>query len=86
MFRVVGKVHGGSMRERWHSGLYLGKRPGSEENLVMTDTGKVVRARAIREVQRAVTIEDLNRLKGTPHDPVGTLRGGGRDEGRGGRA
>ena len=71
------------MRERWHSGLYLGKRPGSEENLVMTESGKVVRARAIREVHRAVTMEDLDKLKGTPHDPVGTLRGGGRDEGRG---
>ena len=82
MFRVVGKVQGGEMRERWHSGIFLGKKAGSEENLVMKSDGGVVRARAIREVHRTVSLAELDQLQGTPHDPAGTLRGGGRDEGR----
>ena len=71
------------MQARWFTGVNLGKRPGSEENLVMTETGAVVRARALREVLRPVTMEDLNKLKGAPHDPAGTMRAGGHDEGRG---
>ena len=82
MFRVVGKVQGGDMRERWHTGLFLGKRPGSEENLVMKEDGGVVRARAVRELLRPVTLADLDKIRGTPHDPTGTLRGVPRDEGR----
>lgn len=82
MFRVVGKVQGGDMKERWHSGIFLGKKAGTEENLVMTLDGAVVRARAVREVHRVLRLEDLDILKGTPHDPAGTLRAGHRDEGR----
>ena len=83
MFWVVGKVQGGMMKERWMSGLYLGKRPGSEENLVMTEEGKVVRARAIKEMHKTLRMEALDKLMGTPHDPVGTLRAAVRDERRG---
>ena len=82
MFRVVGKVNGGDMHERWHSGIFLGKKAGSEENLVMKGDGGVVRARAIREVHRDISMIDLNQLRGTPHDPVGNLRGDSRDEHR----
>ena len=48
----------------------------------MTLEGKVVRARAVREMHRALRLEDLNVLVGTPHDPVGAFRAGSRDEGR----
>ena len=71
------------MKELWMSGLYLGKRPGSEENLVMTEEGKVVRARAIEEMHKTLRMEDLDKLMGTPHDHVGTLRAAVRDERRG---
>ena len=67
MFRVVGKVQGGMMKVRWMSGLYIGKRPGSEENLVMTEEGKVVRARAIKEMHKMLRMEDLDKLTVTPH-------------------
>ena len=46
----------------------------------MTEDSKVVRARAVREVHRELTMDCLNKLKGTPHDPVGTPRGGGRHD------
>ena len=72
------------MKERWHSGFFLGKKAGSEENLVMTSSGSVVRARAIREMHRPLLLADLDVLTGTPHDPVGTLRAGPRDVARGG--
>ena len=70
------------MGERWHSGIYLGKKAGTEENLVMTMSGSVVRARAVREVHRRLCLQDLEVLSGTPHDPAGVLRPAGRDEGR----
>ena len=82
MFRVVGKVQGNNLSEGWYSGVFLGKRPGSEENLVMKEDGAVVRARAIREVAREMRLENYDVLKGTPHDPAGTLRGFPRDEAR----
>ena len=73
MFRVCGKVQGSLMQERWYEGIWLGKRLGSEENLVMTSNGKVVRSRAVREQSSVVKIEDLDKLISTPHDPTGTF-------------
>ena len=60
----------------------LGKRAGSDENLVMTQDGNVVRARAIKEAYRALRLQDLDVLRGSPHDPTGTFRGEARDGGR----
>ena len=57
---------------------------GTEEHIVMREDGSVVRARAIREVDKKLTIEDLAVLCGQPHDPTSTVRSGGeRDQGRG---
>ena len=50
---------------------------------MMTEEGKVVRARAIKEMHKTLRMEDLDKLIGTPHDPVGTLRAAVRDERRG---
>ena len=82
MFRVCGKVQGSSMGERWFHGIFLGKKAGTEENIVMRENGSVVRARAIRELQKIITLKDYDVLRGTPHDPIGTLRGVTRDVGR----
>ena len=83
MFRVVGKVEGSLMAERWFSGIWLGKKMGTEEHLVMKEDGAVVRARAVREVEGKKTLEDYDVLTGQPHDPIGTLHAGGkRDESR----
>ena len=47
MFRVCGKVHGGVMRQRWQSGIWLGQRFSSGEHIVaMLGSGKVYRARS----------------------------------------
>ena len=82
MFRVCGKVDGGNLTERWHAGKWIGKRMGTEEHLVMTMDGKVVRARAIREFDEKVTLKDFDVLVSTPHDPTGTIRLAMRDTGR----
>ena len=82
MFRIVGKVKGGDMKERWYSGIFLGKRAGSDENLVMTQDGNVVRARAIKETHCALRLQDLDSLRGSLHDLAGILRGEVRDDGR----
>ena len=39
----------------------------------MRENGSVVRARAIKELQKMLTLKDYNMLRGTPHDPIGTL-------------
>ena len=82
MFRVCGKVGSASMAERWYSGIWLGKRLGTEEHVVMKEDGTVVRARSVREVDKNLTIADLNVLTGRPHDPLSTIRGVPRDAGR----
>ena len=82
MFSVCGKVQGSSMGERWFHGIFLGKKAGTEENIVTRENGSVVRARAISELQKILTLKDYDVLRGTPHDPIGTLRGVARDVGR----
>ena len=78
-FRVCGKVQGSSMGERWFNGIFLGKKAGTEENIEMRENGSVVRARAIREFYKVLTLKDYDELRRTTPDPVGTLRGVARD-------
>ena len=82
MFRVCGRVDGGNLAERWHNGKWIGKRLGTEEHYVMQLNGKVVRARAIREMEQMAKLSDFDVLVSTPHDPTGTLRTAPRDSGR----
>ena len=74
MFRVSGKVAGGIMQARWMPGIWVGKKLHSDEHLVMKEDGIVVRSRAVREMTKDITINDLDILKSTPHDPLGTIR------------
>ena len=79
MFRVVGKVEGANMSERWLTGLWLGKKFGTEEHIVLRPDGLVVRARAVREIEKKISLKDFDHLRSAPHDPLGTLRGIPRD-------
>ena len=45
----------------------------------MTEYGAVVRARAVRDLERSVTLSDSDHLRGQLHDPTGTIRGVQRD-------
>ena len=66
MFRVFGKVQGSSMGERWFHGIFLGKKAGTEENFVIRENGSVVRALAIGEFHKVLTLKDCGVLRGTP--------------------
>ena len=46
LHRVTGKPIGGVVAPRWLPGTWLGKTWSSDEHLVATETGKVVRARS----------------------------------------
>ena len=43
-----GKHHGGSMKERWGKGIILGKLWTSDEYVLFSDEGKIVKARSIK--------------------------------------
>ena len=62
MFRVCGKVQASSMGERWFHGILLGKKAGTEENIVMRENGSVVKARAIKELQKMLAHKDYDVL------------------------
>ena len=49
----------------------------------MTEEGKVSRARAKNEMHKTPRMEDLDNLRGTPHDAVEPLRPAARVERRG---
>ena len=83
MFRVCGKVEGGNLAERWHTGRWVGKRLGTEEHFIMQADGRVVRARAVREMEETLSLADFDVLVSTPHDPTGTIRAALKDKGRG---
>ncbi len=40
----------------------------------MKDDGLVVRSRAVREMDQDLCKADLDKLRSTPHDPLGTIR------------
>ena len=74
MFRVSGKVAGGIMQERWFPGIWVGKKLHTDQHLVMKEDGLVVRSRAVRETSQELTLADYDKLKSTPHDPLGAIR------------
>ena len=75
MLRVMDKVSGGVMQERWVEGTWLGSRFTTLEHLVARKSdGVVVRTRAVRDLQKSPTAEDLVRIIGHPHAPQGVQR------------
>ena len=44
----LGKHQGGSMKERWTEGTFVGKRASSDEYIIILDNGTVVKARSIK--------------------------------------
>eukprot|EP00971_Amphidinium_carterae_P337087 6473751-Amphidinium_carterae.1 len=73
MYRVSGKPQGSSMLPRWHHGIWLGKRFASDENIVSTRCGVVVRARGVRSVSQEQLFDSvlLDEVKGTPWNADG---------------
>ena len=75
MLKVMDKVSGGVMQERWVEGTWLGSRFTTLEQLVARKSdGVVVRTRAVRDLHQSPTVEDLDRIIGHPHAPQGVQR------------
>ena len=73
--RLTGKPRGGVMRSRTITGIWLGMRFSTGENLVTFGDGLVVRARSIYEVpeEERWRSDLLEGIKGSPWAPSGTL-------------
>jgi hypothetical protein len=73
MHRLPGKPQGSLMAARWLPGTCLGKRFNTEEHIVATSEGKIVKARAVRlvDAQALWSMEKLMDIKGVPWDPSG---------------
>ena len=75
--KVLGKLEGGRMQPRWISGIWLGKRWGSDEHIVSLPGGKVARARNVRPSAEGFNRELFDEIVGRPCDPSGTWDGAG---------
>ena len=63
------------MQERWVEGTWLGSRFTTLEHLVARKSdGVIVRTRAVRDLQKSPTVEDLDRIIRHPHAPQGVQR------------
>ena len=72
MHRLSGKVRGGVLVDRWHNGHWVGKNASSDEHLVMTDAGTVIRTRAVRGLDKPMEADRLMTIK-PPHGIVTTM-------------
>ena len=75
--RIPGKPQGGLMEARWIPGTWLGKRYATEEHIVATADGRVVKTRAVRPRERGEkwNKEKVLGVKGTPWNPSGEEKG-----------
>ena len=72
LYKASAKVQGGNMEPRWAKGLWLGKRFSTEEHVVATAGGIVIRSGAVRlhpEIEYDSHLFDS--LVGLPWDPAG---------------
>ena len=75
LHRVTGKPIGGVVASRWLPGTWLGKTWSSDEHLVATETGKVVRARSVRRMpgESSWSADIWCGIIGQPWGPTGTI-------------
>ena len=60
------------MQPRWVSGIWLGKRWGSDEHIVTLPDGRVVRARNVKPSAEGFNRELFDAIIGRPCDPSGS--------------
>ena len=59
MHRLSGRMQGGLMVDRWIKGHWLGKNTPSDEHLVLTDVGTVVRTRSVKAMDTKMVFDLL---------------------------
>ena len=75
LHRIPVKATGNLMAPRWLPGTWLGKRWNSDEHLVATEEGIIVRTRSVRTrpVEDSWCRDTVCGIKGQPWDPAGTM-------------
>ena len=83
MHRLTGDVAGGDLRGRWAEGIYLGRLFLTDEAIVGTPEGVVIRARTVtpRPEGTRVNEEMLKAIRTRPWENIGTLGQGERPHG-----
>ena len=72
LFKASAKVSGGIMEPRWRRGIWLGKRFATEEHVMGTPDGGVIRSRAVKpHPEQQWNTELFDNLRGVPWDPSG---------------
>ena len=70
LYKLSAKVEGGVMQPRWERGVWLGKLWGSEEHMVATSDGLVVKSGAVKPHPEQLWDSELfDGIRGTPWDP-----------------
>ena len=68
LHRHPGKPEGGRMTARWDDGIWLGKTVGSDEHIIASADGKIVRCRSItrKPESESWNAENIMKIKVTP--------------------
>ena len=66
--RFPGKAKGGSMESRWGYGVWIGKRPCSDEHIIAHEDGTIVRASSVSclTVEESWSATEVLNVKATP--------------------
>ena len=59
MHRLSGRIPGGLLVDRWNEGHWMGKNSHSDEHLILTSSGTIVRARSVKSLDRKPATTDL---------------------------
>jgi len=73
LHRYPGKSEGGSMQHRWEEGIWLGKRTLSDEHIVASPSGKIMKARSVqpKPLSESWDVEAILAVRATPWSPGG---------------
>ena len=76
LYKLDLKPAGEDMAPRWGRGIWLGERFATEEHVISTAAGNVVRSAAVRPHPEKMWDRELfDRVKGVPWDPSGRALG-----------
>ena len=71
LYKVSMKVQGGLMQPRWERGVWLGKQWGTEEHLISTEEGHILRSAAVKpHPEKQWDSALFDGIKGSPWDPL----------------
>ena len=81
LYKVSAKVEGGVMQDRWQKGVWLGKRFTTDEHIIGTADGSVVRSVNVKaHPEEPWSREAFDTVKGAPWNPSGTVRDEGPED------